>query len=147
MAKSGKADEAKQAGESVSGYFRAVFRENPRLVKSTSNEEIFDRWLKDHPEEKEVPDRVKNILFNLKSKLRKKMKRGPGRPKKEEMARVSPPAEVAPVRRPASEGLESLEEQIDDCLALAKNIDRGGLEGVIDLLRRARNQVVVKLGQ
>ena len=57
------------------------------------------------------------------------------------------PAAAAPVRRPAARGLESLEERIDDCLTLARSLDRDGLEAVIDLLRKARNGVVVQQGQ
>src|SRR5262245_23658191 len=148
MAKTRKPDEAEQAGGSVSGYVKALFKENPSLLKSTSNEAIFERWLKDHPGQKEVPDRVKGILFNVKSKLRKKLGAKRGRPRKEERPTVEgQPAAAAPVRRPATRGLESLEERIDDCLTLAKNIDREGLEAVIDLLRRARNGVVVQQGR
>jgi hypothetical protein len=148
MARTRKPDEAQQAGGSVSGYFKAIFTENPSLVKSTNNEEIFNRWLKDHPEEKEVPDRVKGILFNVKSKLRNKLGAKRGRPRKEvQPTGEGQPAEVAPVRRSAARGLESLEERIDDCLTLARNLDRQGLEAVIDLLRNARNGVVVKQGQ
>jgi len=44
-------------------------------------------------------------------------------------------------------GSISLEEQIDDCLALAKEMDREGLVSVIALLRRARNEVVWKMGE
>jgi hypothetical protein len=40
-----------------------------------------------------------------------------------------------------------LEEQIDECLTLGKRLDREGLRGVLVLLRRARNEVVWKLGQ
>jgi hypothetical protein len=43
--------------------------------------------------------------------------------------------------------LELLEEQIDDCLILAKHLDREGLDSVIKLLRRARNEVDWKVGQ
>jgi hypothetical protein len=148
MAKTRKPDESQQAGGSVSGYFKVIFTENPSLVKSTSNEDIFARWLKDHPGEKEVPDRVKGILFNVKSKLRKKLRAKRGRPRQEAQPAVEgQTAEPAPVRRPATRGLESLEERIDDCLTLARNLDREGLEAVIDLLRKARNGVVVKQGR
>ena len=148
MAKTRKPDESQQAGGSVSGYFKAVLKENPGLLKSSSNEEIFDRWLKDHPGEKEVPDRVKAILFNVKSKLRKKLGARKGRPGEEAQPTVEgQPAEIAPTRRLPTRGLESVEERIDDCLTLAKSIDREGLEGVIDLLRRARNGVIRKLVQ
>ena len=148
MAKSRKPDEPQQAGGSISGYFKAIFKENPGLVKSTSNEDIFARWLKDHPGEKEVPDRVKGILFNVKSKLRTKLRAKRGRPRKETQPTVEgQPAEIAPTRRLPTRGLESLEERIDDCLTLARGLDREGLEAVIGLLRKARHGVVVKQGQ
>src|SRR6516164_3680612 len=100
MAKTRKADQPQEAGGSVSGYFKATFKENPSLLKSTSNEDIFARWLKDHPGEKEVPDRVKGILFNVKSKLRKKLGTKRGRPRKEAQPTIAvQPAEVAPIRR------------------------------------------------
>jgi hypothetical protein len=137
---------SQQAGGSVSGYFKAIFKENPSLLKSTSNEDIFARWLKDHPGEKEVPDRVKGILFNVKSKLRKQGAKK-GRPRKEAQPTVDGQPAAAPVRRPAARGLDSLEERIDDCLTLARSLDREGLEAVIHLLRRARNGVVVQQGR
>jgi hypothetical protein len=146
MAKTRKPDEPQQAGGSVSGYFKAIFKEHPSLVKSTSNEDIFARWRKDHPGEEEVPDRVKGILFNVKSKLRKKLGAKRGIPRKEAQPTVEgQAAEIAPTRRVPLRGLESLEERIDDCLTLARRLDREGLEAVIHLLRRARNEVVVKL--
>jgi hypothetical protein len=40
-----------------------------------------------------------------------------------------------------------LEDHIDECLMLAKRLDREGLDDVIKHLRRARNIVVVKLGE
>jgi hypothetical protein len=52
-----------------------------------------------------------------------------------------------PLRRASSNGLEALEEHIDDSLTLAKNLDRSGLAEVIILLRKARNKVVWKLGE
>ena len=148
MARTRKPDESQQAGGSVSGYFKVIFKENPSLVRSTSNEDIFARWLKDHPGATEVPDRVKGILFNVKSTLRKKLGATRGRPRHEAQPAVAgQPAEVAPIRRVPTRGLESLEERIDDCLTLARSLDREGLEAVLDLLRRARNGVVVKQGQ
>ena len=44
-----------------------------------------------------------------------------------------------------NQGLEALEEQIDECLTMARNLDREELESVIHLLRRARNEIVWKL--
>jgi hypothetical protein len=124
-------------GESISGYFRAIFRETPKLLKTRSNQELLDRWLKDHPGEKEVPYRVKQNLANIKSVLRKKGRKRKG------VANEAP----RPVAAPRSRGLEGLEENIDDCLSQAKMLDREGLDSIIHLLRRARNEVVWKLGQ
>ena len=42
-------------GESISGDFRKVFKENPALLHSRSNEVLLDRWFKDHPGEKQIP--------------------------------------------------------------------------------------------
>jgi hypothetical protein len=53
---------------------------------------------------------------------------------------------VATINAPP-QGLELLEEQIDHCLTLAKTLNREQLTGVIDLLRRARNNVVWIIGE
>jgi hypothetical protein len=42
-------------GETTSGYFRRLFKENPKLLKGSDNSELFQRWLQDHPGHKEVP--------------------------------------------------------------------------------------------
>src|SRR3712207_840190 len=60
-------------GESIQGYFRPIFKENPKLLRERSNEELYQRWLKDHPGETVVPERVKQGLSNLKTVLRKKL--------------------------------------------------------------------------
>ena len=44
----------------------------------------------------------------------------------------------------ANPSFETLEELIDDCLLIAKDLDQEGLDLVIRLLRKARNQVVWK---
>src|SRR5271156_4199056 len=103
-------------GENVSGYFRAIFKESPKLLKDRSNDELLKRWLADHPKEKEVPTRVKQGLANLKSILRSK-----GRKK---AARAEPAAAetvaVAMVHKVRSGSLDTLEERIDDALTLAR---------------------------
>jgi macrodomain Ter protein organizer (MatP/YcbG family) len=140
-------------GEPVARYFQAVFKENPKWLKSRSNNDLLQRWLADHPSEPEVPDRIKNIMANTKSVLRKKHRKGRGKKAMEQSAdavalqnAVATLAAV-PATSTLGHGFEQLEEQIDDCLTLAKNLDREGLESVIHLLRRARNEVVWKLGQ
>jgi hypothetical protein len=142
---------AKGNEESISGYFRKVFAEHPRLLRGRSNQELLERWLKDHPGHKEVPQKVRANLSNIKSVLRKQARKG-GRPKK--AATTSAPLAgqagsgqaPAPSDAPASP-LEQLEERIDDCLSLAKSLDRKGLGHVISMLRHARNLVVWQEGK
>jgi hypothetical protein len=135
---------ARPEGETISGYFRKFFAENPKLLKERSNDELLRRWLADHPGHSEVPEKVKKNLANVKSVLRKKRRKKGGSPPGAE-----PTAVVGALAKPKSttRGLETLEEQIDDCLSLAKRLDREGLGDVIALLRRARNGVVWMTGQ
>jgi hypothetical protein len=134
-------------GETIGGYFRKFYKANPHLLKERSNEEAFRQWLADHPGHQEVPDRVKVNLQNVKNVLRKK-RIEKAQKRKQQMASAEP----APGRESAAPGkaprrLQGLEEQIDDCLALAKRVDREGLAQVIVFLRGARNGVVRRLGQ
>jgi hypothetical protein len=128
-------------GGSISGYFRLVFQENAALLHSRSNKVLLERWLKDHPGEKEVPARVKQNLANVKSILRKKSR------KKKTKGGAAEPVAATTLGSVPSRRLESLEESIDESLTQAKNLDREALDSIIKLLRRARNEVVWKLGQ
>jgi hypothetical protein len=139
-------DNGQSEGENISGYIRRVFKENPKWLATRSNDEILARWLKDHPSEKEVPERVKKNLSNVKSLLRQAQRKKPGKPQKESQP-AGPTAASAAAPRKGVRGLETLEEQLDECLTLAKNLDREGLSSVINLLRRARNEVVWKMGE
>jgi hypothetical protein len=129
--------------ESVSGYFKQIFKERPDLLNSGSNTALFERWLQDHPGEKNVPDRVKSILSNVKSIVRRKRRKKSRKEKAPELPTlVAPQALTVPLTK-----LEALEEQIDNCLTFAKRLDREGLADIVSLLRRARNGVVWKIGQ
>ncbi len=127
-------DNGQPEGETVSGYFRQVFKENPKWLETRSNDEVLARWLKDHPDEKEVPKRVKQNLSNVKSLLRQAERKKSGGSKKHSQS-AEPTAALAAAPRKGVRGLESLEEQIDECLTLAKNLDREGLSSIINLLR------------
>jgi hypothetical protein len=131
--------------ESVAGYFRKVFRENPKLLKERSNDELYRRWLADHPGHEEVPAKVKANLQNIKSVLR--VKRAKRKAAKQGPAAAQPQAQTAlsPRRLPAK-GLQQLEERIDEVLGLARGMGREGLQDVIGILRRARNGVVRRGG-
>ena len=65
-------------GETTSGYFRRIFREDRTLLKQGTNAAVLERWLQDHPGHKAVPDNIKAILHNLKIVLRTDPSR-PGR--------------------------------------------------------------------
>src|SRR5258707_504476 len=129
-------------GENISGYFRKVFKENPKLLKERSNDALSQRWLADHPGESTVPENVKSGLANIKSILRKKAGKR-GRKTHEER-----PAQEAfsPPKKLDTRRLEELEHQIDEVLHLAKGIDREGLSHVIAHLRAARNTLVLRVG-
>jgi hypothetical protein len=152
MAKKANAIEARNGeGETVSSYFKAIFKESPALLVTRSNDEILQRWLKDHPGVKDVPERIKGSLANIKSVLSKKKRKKPGRPKAQLTAAAAEPTAAGVVVQNApktsTKGFEQLEEQIDDCLTTARRLDRELLHGVISHLRKARNEVVWKLGQ
>ena len=119
--------------------------ENPGLLDSRSNDELLQRWLKDHPGETEVPGNVKVGLQNVKIILHSKSRR-------RRKAKAPAGTATAPVSQPPSTGvkrnkLEALEERIDDTLTFAPGLDEEGLHDIISHLRRARNEVVWKMGQ
>jgi hypothetical protein len=138
---------AGKQGESIAGYFRKVFKENPSWLRERSNDKLMKRWIADHPDEKEVSPSVKSSLSNLKSVLRSKKRKRVARVAQESQpATQTPQVKVARVPTGGSK-LEALELQIDECLISARHLDREGLHDVIAMLRRARNAVVWKLGQ
>jgi hypothetical protein len=89
---------------------------------------------------------VKVGLRNVKSVLRSK-----GRRRRKAKA-ASATGTAAQVSQGAEVGvrkhkLEALEERIDDTLTFARGLDEEGLHDVISHLRRARDEVVWKMGQ
>jgi hypothetical protein len=126
--------------ETTSGFFREIFDERPDLLEGKSNEELIRRWIEAHPNHTEKAlKKAKANLANLKSALRRKER------EKGKKARRAGGARTSTTRvRPT---METLEEYIDECLIMAKNLDRAGLDNVITNLRRARNEVVWKMGQ
>ena len=141
-----KATNVPAAGETVSGYFRKVFAEDPGLLDSRSNDELLQRWLKDHPGETEVPKNVKVGLQNVKSVLRSKSRRR-RKAKAASATGTTAAASLPPGAGVKRNKLEALEERIDDSLMFARGVDEEGLKDVISHLRRARNEVVWKMGQ
>ena len=134
--------------ETVAGYFRKVFKENPAWLKERSNDKLLQKWLADHPGEKAASFSVKKGLGKIKSILRSKQRKKVARAAQasQPVATATPQAKVARVPTGGSK-LEALELQIDECLIAARHLDREGLHDAIAMLRRARNAVVWKLGQ
>jgi hypothetical protein len=138
------AKKRKGSGESMSAYFRTVFNAKPHWLNQTSNDEVIARYRADHnmAASADVGKSVKQTMANVKSILRKEARGGSGK-----RANARPMA-AAKLPMPAGKPrLDTLEELIDDCMVVAKGLDREGLDHVIRLLRHARNAVVWKLGQ
>jgi hypothetical protein len=133
-------------GETTQGYFKRILKENPKLLKGRSNEELLRQWQEDHKGQ-EVTNSVKAGLQNAKSGLRSKRRKR--RAAKQRNGQPTEAAATYPLPKTAkpSHRLELLEEQIDDCLSLAKHLDREGLGEIIRLLRGARNKVVWTMSQ
>ena len=129
-------------GESVQGYFRKILEEEPKLLKKRSNAELYERWLKDHPGETEVPLKVRQGLSNLKSVMRNRRRRR--KRMQDGEAAGAAPAWRGPAR--GGNALVNLESQIDEALVMARQHESLGLEDVIRLLRTARNRVIVQMG-
>jgi hypothetical protein len=133
---------------SVRGEFVEMFKEHPELLGNRNNDEITEIWLKRHPEHSEMPQNVRNTLANVKSQLRKKERRsklGPNGINGLGKLMVNGNSNAAI-------DLEGLEVRIDEALTVARSLDPTtfdihGLESVVKLLRRARNEVVWMLGQ
>jgi hypothetical protein len=128
--------------KSLSGYFKQVISENPSWLDGEgTNALILEQFQKDRPS-KAITTKIKANLANVKSLLRRE-KRGRGRGKASStLAKAGVLIGFA-----ATRSLAGLEESIDECLLLAKNLDRHGLDHVIRLLRNARNHVVWKMGR
>jgi hypothetical protein len=149
MAKRKQRNANAEGGETVSGYFRKIFADNPKLLEGRNNDVLLQHWLRDNPGEKEVPDRIKKILQNVKSVLRSQGRKGKKATHANEPRHVRWESVKTRAVRNASpvSKLEALEEHIDECLSLAKIIDREKLHDVIQHLRRARNLVVWQTGE
>ena len=134
------------ASKTTMGYFREVIKRKPSLLDQKSNDELMDAWKRDHPgyTAKEVL-KARQGLANLKSTMRREERHEQLAPGNSAPQSFETPASATSAEE--NPGLETLESQIDDCLMMAKSIDRNGrgLENVIRHLRLARNEVVLKL--
>jgi hypothetical protein len=127
----------------MSAYFRQVLTEHPDWLRGKSNDLILAQYRQDKGKNPEAPIsiKVRNNLSNIKSVLRKEMGMGAyaGR-KARALAKSTLGGSM--IQR-----LEDLEEQIDECMIKAISISAETMDSVIRLLRKARREVVWKLGQ
>src|SRR5260370_333726 len=118
--------------ESVSGYFRQLFQNTPELLDHGKNDVIIAQWQKDHPGEK-VTDKIKGNLANTKSIMRAKF----GKVKRRRKHRKAGIDGVTPAPhkvRTTIAALEKMEALIDECLSVARNQHKSGLEPAIRYL-------------
>jgi hypothetical protein len=136
----------KRQGGGLSAYFRGVFRERPQWLREKSNDLVLARYREDHglAADQALDPSVRSNLATIKSKLRRE---GNAPARVRAAGRWGRGRQGPAAAGRATDRMTQLEEQIDDCLALAKHLDRTGLEPVIALLHRARNEVVCKTGQ
>jgi hypothetical protein len=123
---------------SKSGFFRQYFRDNPGQLKKRGIKEALDQWLQANPGHTEVPKNIQQAAFNVKSVMKKKKRK---RMKAEGDNGAASTAPRTPVKV-----LQSLEEQIDQCLFMARSVGSDALGDVVESLRQARNDVILKQG-
>jgi hypothetical protein len=137
------AKKRRKSTDNVAGFFRALFEAKPALLHGKSNKVVKERWLAAHPGVQKIPPNVLNGMANVKSLMRRAQ-----RERKAGGKMFAQHADaLAYQSRSGGKGLAALEENIDDCVALAIHLDKEGLQPVISHLRRARNLVVFKIGQ
>src|SRR5438445_13744922 len=69
------ASTAARKTENAADYFRALFAEQPELLRPGTSQELLACWLRDHPDQTEVPDAVRKNLLKLKKLLLRKEQR------------------------------------------------------------------------
>jgi hypothetical protein len=137
----------RRGGESVAAYFRAKISDQPNLLDDKgSNAILLEMYKNDHPNQTaKAMKKVAGALANTKSIIRKEL-RGEKTTRSKPVIVVGTAVSSPNLLDSLEElTLPALEEQIDDCLSMAKRMDRAGLEEVIHHLRLARNKVVWKI--
>lgn len=132
----------KRKGPSLAGTIKRYLLENPAWLMTTHTAPLVDQYKKDHPG-KPIDKKVMQAIYNVKSTMKKgelgQAKRLQSKANAQQLVAMSQSAGTP--RRP----LALLEEQIDDCMILAKQIGKESMHGVLSNLHRARNLVVVML--
>ena len=129
----------RRKSKSLSGTIRQYLTDHPEWLSSQDTSEIVAQFEKDHPKKK-VDKYVMQAIYNVKSSMRK----GPTGAAKRQQSKAAARHIVqsaAKTGRPSAP-LTQLEEMIDDCMILARQINQENLVPALMDLRRARNSVV-----
>jgi hypothetical protein len=139
---------AKVEAPSRSSVFTRYFTEDKDLLRQPGFDKIAEMYKADFPD-RPFSDKERQIAANIKSKLRKeyKIRRRRRRGRAAAAATGGSVGGAAPRLTRGIGSLHQLEAQIDDCLVQARRLGREDLEDVVKHLHRARNLVIVRLGE
>ena len=133
---------------SRSQIFRRYFEKKPDLLRESSFDDVIAMYKQEFPD-RNFTDSDRQIAANIKSRMRKerKISRRRRRRRRAAAAAGGEMGVAAPRTHRGVSSLHLLEEQIDNCLIAARRLERAELADVIKHLRRARNLVIVQLGE
>ena len=139
----------KAKGPSLSSYFYQLFTDHPDWLDLDKNDPIFELWRQERGQD--MDKKTRQVMANVKSRLRKKARGGaPGRRKGRKPGPKPgprPAAALAATPRGAVAELERLELLIDSCLSRARGLEVANIEEVVRHLRLARNEIVLMFGK
>ena len=131
---------ARRRKKSLAAVFKEYYAEHPEWLEGDGNAKAIAQFEQDHPGRK-ANAQVRQAMYNVKSALKKGEAGAPKRGQKKAAAREMATA-AHRTGRPG-QPLAVLEEQIDECMILAKQIGRERMQNVLANLHEARNEVVV----
>ena len=108
----------RRKGPSLSGIFTQYFVDHPEWLSSDKNEIVVGQFSRDHPEI-EVDKKVKQAMYNVKSRLNK----GESGRQRRKMSNDRSSGR-GHCRGNAKVALNMLEEQIDDCMIWLNKLAR-----------------------
>lgn len=139
--------------ESKSQIFIRIFESNPDLLATSDFSRVAELY-EASGAGRQWGEKERSVAANIKSRLRKKRgmkirrkaRKAKLRGAKAEVLQVAPGLMgVMRAARPTS-SLLKLEDMVDTCLTMAKQLDPVNLEGVIKQLRIARNKIIQMQG-
>lgn len=128
--------------KSLAAVFKQYYAEHPEWLEGDGNAKAVAQFEQDHPG-RQANSQVRQAMYNVKSALKKGETGASTKAHKKTSSREMMAAVHRTTR--ANEPLSLLEEQIDDCMSLAKLIGKERMQNVLISLHRARNEVVVML--